>query len=118
MTVSMLVPLDTTLFGWPEVPPTSPLQELGLLVGIPLVVILIVFAVSKGNKVMQESRRGPGPHEDDPVWMGGRARSIMGGADDELPAIAEGERRELEASPRTAGPATAEADAGGASARW
>lgn len=115
MTVSMLVPLDVTLFGWPEVPPTSPLQELGLLVGIPLVVILIVFAVSKGNKVMHESRRGPGPHEDDPIWMGGRARSIMGGAEDEVPALTEGQRRELEASPASA---TAEADAGGASARW
>ncbi len=115
MTVSMLVPLDVTLFGQPEVPPTSALQELGLLVGIPLVVILIVFAVSKGNAVMHASRRGPGPHEDDPVWMGGRARSIMGGAEGEAPAITEGQRRQLEAAPASA---TSEADAGGASARW
>ena len=116
-----LVPLDITLFGWPEVPPTSPLQELGLLVGVPLVVIVIVFAVSQGNKVMRDAKRGPGPHADDPVWMGGRARSIMGGAEDELPAITEGERRALEgASPRSATPGTVtpESDAGGASARW
>ena len=108
------MPLDVTLFGWPEVPPTSPLQELGLLVGIPLVVILIVFAVSKGNKVMHESRRGPGPHEDDPIWMGGRARSIMGGAEDEL-TDEELQRRQLTAAPTTP---TLESDAGGASARW
>ena len=115
MTVSMLVPLDITLFGWPEVKPTSPLEELGLLVGIPLVVILIVFAVAKGHAVLRESKRGPGPHADDPVWMGGRSRSIMGGAEDELPELTEGRRRELEAAPAAA---TSEADAGGASARW
>lgn len=115
MTVSMLVPLDITLFGWPEVEPTSPLEELGLLVGIPLVVIVIAFAVAKGWSVMHASKRGPGPHADDPVWMGGRARSIMGGAEDEAPALTEARRRELEASPASA---TAEADAGGASARW
>ena len=115
MTVSMLVPLDITLFGWPEVPTTSPLAELGLLIGIPLVFIVIVFAIAKGNAVMKESKRGPGPHADDPVWMGGRARSIMGGAEDELPALPESERRALEGSPASA---TAEADAGGAGARW
>ncbi|SEQ04777.1 hypothetical protein [Microlunatus flavus] len=122
MTAS-LVPLDITLFGWPEVPTTSPLAELGLLIGIPLVVILVVIAVSQGNKMMHESRRGPGPHADDPVWMGGRARSIMGGADDELPAITEGERRALEGSSASGSSsattsATSESDAGGASARW
>lgn len=115
MTVSMLVPLDQTLFGWPEVPPTSPLVELGLLIGIPLVVIVLVFAVAKGNAVLKANKQGPGPHPDDPVWMGGRARSIMGGADDELPQIASTERRELEGSSAAA---TRESDAGGASARW
>lgn len=114
MTVSMLVPLDQTLFGWPEVPPTSPLVELGLLVGIPLVVIVLVFAVAKGNAVLKANKRGPGPHADDPVWMGGRSRSIMGGAEDEVPELAAGGRRELEGSSA----ATRESDAGGASARW
>jgi hypothetical protein len=114
-TVRMLVPLDQVLFGWPEVAPTTPLQELGLLVGVPLVVVVLVFAVAKGHAVLVTSKRGPGPHPDDPVWEGGRARSIMGGADDELPAVESGARRELEGS---ASPATAETDAGGASARW
>ncbi len=116
MTAISVVPLDITLFGWPEVDPTSPLEELGLLVGLPLVVILLVFAVAKADAVRKASKHGPGPRASDPVWMGGRARSIMGGAEDELPEVSQGQpRRELEGS---AASATAEEDAGGAGARW
>lgn len=115
MTVSMLVPLDVTLFGWPTVPETSPLQELGLLVGIPLVVIVVVFAIAKGNQVMRAAKHGPGPQPSDPVWMGGRATSVMGGAEIELADVADEQRRQIEAFPSPAG---ADAAAGGASARW
>lgn len=103
-----------TLFGWPEAPTVSPLEMLGLLGGIPLVVILLIFAVAKADAVMKVSKHGRGPQPSDPIWEGGRARSIMGGAEDEL-TPAELERRALTAPPATP---TAEADAGGASARW
>ena len=41
---SMLVPLDT-LAGWPAAPDPTPLQSLGLLVGIPAVAFLIMFGL-------------------------------------------------------------------------
>ena len=110
----MLVPLYVP-FGWPKPPPVTPLEALGLLVGVPLVVIIIAFAVAKGHAVMQTSKVGPGPHPGDPVWAGGRAKSIMGGAEDLLPEVGAEERRQIASTPTTA---TAEAGTGGASARW
>jgi hypothetical protein len=104
-----------TLFGWPEAPTVTPLEMLGLLGGIPLVVIAVIFAISKANAVLRAHRLGPGPLPGDPVWEGGRALSIMGGAEDQLPDDVEVRRRELTAPPSTP---TLEADAGGASARW
>jgi hypothetical protein len=107
-----------TLFGWPEVPSVTPLEMLGLLGGIPIVVIALIFAIAKADAVIKTSKHGPGPHPGDPYWMGGRSRSIMGGAEDllpELPSAAETQRRQLATAPATP---TAEADAGGASARW
>ncbi len=118
----MLVPLQT-LFGWPEAPAVTPLEALGLLGGIPLVVIVLVFAVAKGHAALDSSRHGSGPRDSDPVWMGGRATSVMGGADVRLGLAPDQERPQLEGSsqgradrfPSTAAP---EADTGGASARW
>ena len=109
------MPMDT-LFGWPQAPAVSALELLGLLAGVPLVVIIIVFAVAKAHAVIETNRLGPGPRPGDPIWMGGRARSIMGGAEDQLSVDeAATRRRQLEASPSTP---TSEAAAGGASARW
>lgn len=104
-----------TLFGWPQVPTVTPLEMLGLLGGIPLVVIVLIFAVAKAHAVLVASKRGPGPQPEDPVWMGGRALSIMGGAEDQLADDVATQRRQLTAPPQTP---TADADAGGASARW
>jgi hypothetical protein len=104
-----------TLFGWPQVPTVTPLEMLGLLGGVPLVVVVLVFAVAKANAVMRTSRLGSGPQPSDPVWMGGRALSIMGGAEDLAPDEADAQRRQLTAPPLTPG---VDADAGGASARW
>jgi hypothetical protein len=104
-----------TLFGWPQVPTVTPLEMLGLLAGVPLVVIVVVFAIAKADAVIKTSKRGPGPQPGDPVWLGGRALSIMGGAEDQLPDDVEARRRQLAAAPSTP---TSEADAGGASARW
>jgi hypothetical protein len=40
----MLVPLET-FSGWPQVANPSPLQSLGLLIGIPLLIAVIVIAL-------------------------------------------------------------------------
>ena len=109
------MPMDS-LFGWPQAPEVSPLHLLGLLAGIPLVVILLAVAVAKADAVIKTNKLGPGPRPSDPIWQGGRARSIMGGAEDQLTVEeAATRRRQLEAVPSTP---TSEAAAGGASARW
>ena len=65
----MLVPLDT-LEGWPVAPDPSWLQILGLLVGLPLLVMVLVIGIAK---VLNAVRKGDA-HEEvtEPVWVGGR----------------------------------------------
>ncbi len=98
MTVSMLVPLQT-LFGWPAAPNPSPLAELGLLIGLPVAVIVIAFAVAKIGNAAKDRRTGGGILPSDPIWMGGQAKSVMGGPDNELTQIADVQREQLEAAP-------------------
>jgi hypothetical protein len=67
---SMLVPLDT-LAGWPTVEPPTALQSLGLLIGIPLLVMLLTFAVAKiGNNLKAGRDEAPPPAES--LWVNGR----------------------------------------------
>ena len=97
----MLLPLDT-LAGWPAAKPPTVLQSLGLLVGAPLLVAIIVFAIAKIGTTVQ-ANRGDAPHVADSVWVGGRE---AGG--------------EIEAAPELHG-VGAEDDEntpGGAGARW
>lgn len=94
----MLVPLQT-LFGWPAAPDPSALAELGLLIGLPVAVIIIAFAVAKIGNAAKDRRTGGGVQATDPIWMGGRAKSIMGGPENELTGVAEAEREQLEAAP-------------------
>ena len=108
------MPLDTYNFpGWPEASDPNPLAELGLLIGLPLLVIAIAFAVAKIGNAAKASRTGGGVQPSDPIWMGGRARSIMGGAEDERPAVTAGE-----GSPQAGSHAGEESGTGGAGARW
>ena len=65
----MLVPLET-LSGWPQVPNPSILQVLGLLVGIPLLVFLVVIAISKIGTAAHAGR-GDSVESSDPLWVGG-----------------------------------------------
>jgi hypothetical protein len=67
--LSMLVPLET-LSGWPQVPEPSILQVLGLLVGIPLLVFIVVIAISKIGTAAH-ARRGDPIQASDPLWVGG-----------------------------------------------
>ena len=97
----MLVPLDT-LAGWPAAQEPSVLQTLTLLVGIPAVVIVIVFAIAKIGTSVQASRGDSAPVADS-VWVGGRQ---AGG--------------EIEAAPEMHGVGAEDDDKtpGGAGARW
>ena len=100
----MLVPLDT-LAGWPTAEAPTALQSLGLLIGIPLLVILIAFAVAKiGNTA--KAGRGEAPPPAESLWVNGR----QGGG-------------EIEAAPELHGVGADdkpgdEQQVGGAGARW
>jgi hypothetical protein len=90
----MLVPLET-LSGWPQVTNPTPLQVLLLLVGFPLLVFIIVVAISKIATSIHASR-GDDIHANDPLWVG-----------DQEPA-------ELEAAGANPGPETGEQTPAGA----
>jgi hypothetical protein len=94
--LSMLVPLDT-LAGWPPAPDPSWLQTLGLLFGLPLLVMVVVIALAK---VFNAAGKGDA-HEEvtEPVWVGGRPEQKT-----EAPAAIEG--------------GEAPSESGGAGARW
>jgi hypothetical protein len=99
--LSMVVPLDT-LAGWPPAPVPTVLQTLGLLVGIPLLVAIVVFGIAKIGTTVQAGR-GEAPPVADSVWVGGRQ---AGG--------------EIEAAPELHGLGAEddETTPGGAGARW
>lgn len=98
--LSMLVPLDT-LSGWPAAQEPTILQTLGLLVGFPALISLIVVGIAKIGTTVQASR-GDAPPAADSVWVGGR----QGGG-------------EIEAAPELHGVGADDEQApGGAGARW
>jgi hypothetical protein len=102
----MLVPQET-LSGWPAVVDPSILQTLGLLVGLPVLVIVVVFAIAKAGNVAKAGRQTD-RQVTDPVWVGGRKHGELESSGD-VPA--------LESS--TAGTAAGSAEeTGGAGARW
>ncbi len=70
----MLVPLET-LSGWPQVENPSALQVLGLLVGLPLLVFIIVIAI---NKIVTtaHARRGDTAQATDPLWVGAQSAEL------------------------------------------
>ena len=63
------MPLET-LSGWPQVPNPSILQVLGLLIGIPLLVFIVVVAISKIGTAAHAGR-GDSVEASDPLWVGG-----------------------------------------------
>src|SRR5215204_2822602 len=65
----MLVPLET-LSGWPQVTNPTPLQVLLLLVGFPLLVFIVVVAISKIATSIHAAR-GDDINVSDPLWVGG-----------------------------------------------
>jgi hypothetical protein len=86
-----------TLEGWPPAEDPSWLQVLGLLIGLPLLVIVLVIAIAK---ILNVVRKGDA-HEEvtEPVWVGGRPEQKS----DSPAAIEAGQ---------------APSESGGAGARW
>jgi hypothetical protein len=124
----MLVPLET-LSGWPAAPDPSTLQVLGLLVGFPLLVFIIVIAISK-IATAAHAGRGDVIQASDPLWVGGEqqtgvleAPSANPGAEaSEAGSPADAEQafaRDAEQAPAgdSEGDETGE-HVGGAGARW
>jgi hypothetical protein len=96
----MVVPLET-LPGWPNVQDPSVLHVLGLLVGAPLVVILVVAAITRIHHAVKGNVGTPAVMNQ-PVWVNGRRIESASGRR----AITERLERE------------SEDDKGGAGARW
>ena len=71
----MVVPLDT-LAGWPAAPDPTVLQSLGLLVGLPALVSVIVFAIAMIGNAAQ-AKRTPAAEVGDPLWVGGRSQRAL-----------------------------------------
>lgn len=96
----MLMPLET-LPGWPAAPDPSVLQILGLLLGVPLVLAVVISAGSYLATTREHNRFGP-PVNPTTTFAGAPG---VEGASEEVPAG-------IEARPG------ADAGTGGTSARW
>ena len=108
----MVVPLDT-LAGWPEATSPTALQVLGLLVGLPAIVFVIVFGWAKIANLIRAGR-GEDVTGTDPVWLGGPNQPAAADMRPQTAAI-EADQGEGAGSHAVDGGG---ADAGGASARW
>jgi hypothetical protein len=116
----MLVPLET-LSGWPQVENPSALQVLGLLVGIPLLIAIIVIAI------IEIGARARAGREDviqasDPLWVGAHQPAQLEASVN--PGLDIGEEATAgDAEQAPAGEGDVEGDetgehVGGAGARW
>jgi hypothetical protein len=115
----MLVPLET-LSGWPQAPDPSVLQVLGLLVGLPLLVFIIVVAI---NKIVTtaHARRGDVVVASDPLWVGAQSAELEANVNPGLETSEEAPAGDAEQA--SVGEDHVEGDdagehVGGAGARW
>lgn len=95
----MLVPLET-LPGWPAAPNPSPLHWLGLLIAIPVILGVVIALASYLASTREAKRFGP-PINPARAYAGSAALAGSGAGS-----------TAIEAKPG------ADADTGGASARW
>lgn len=82
--------------GWPDGPSIGVLEVLGVLVGIPLLLALVITGLVYAPSLVRGERIAPGAPAVENQWLGG-------------PRKKPGE---------LAGPDSEESDAGGASGRW
>jgi hypothetical protein len=117
--LSMLVPLET-FSGWPQVENPSALQVLGLLVGFPLLVFLIVIAINK-IATTAHARRGDVDQATDPLWVGAQSVELEANVNPGLETSEEAPAGDAERA--SVGEGDVEGDdtdehVGGAGARW
>lgn len=110
---SMLVPLET-LSGWPAAPNPNPLLVLGLLFGLPLVVIIVISVLIKARS-LSAAGRGSSATYTDPTWLGAKqgVQEILG--DDNAAGQAALQGGPVDDADNGA---TLTDQRGGASARW
>jgi hypothetical protein len=112
----MLVPLET-FSGWPQVANPSLLQSLGLLIGIPLLIAVIVIALIE-LRARARARRGDDPQASDPLWVGAReSAEVEPVSDDGTITSDQATREAISAQENVEGGDTGE-HVGGAGARW
>lgn len=68
----MLVPLQGTLPGWPVAEPPSALEALGLLIGLPLGILLVIGLLGKAGQLIRAGRGETTEEPGDPIWLGAR----------------------------------------------
>lgn len=110
----MLVPLET-LPGWPNVEDPSFLHVLGLLVGAPLLVILVVAVITRVHHAVKGNVGTPSVMNQ-PIWVNGRrieSASQAPKSDTAQESMEGGHQAITERLDREA-----EEDRGGAGARW
>lgn len=109
--VSMLVPLQGTLPGWPVAEEPTRLQELGLLIGVPALISVIIAVLAKSKQLIRAAQGGEEQEMDAPIWLGaapdGRSELTAAGT---ISVPGQG-RRAIAASEE-------EQQVGGTSARW
>lgn len=110
----MLVPLQGTLPGWPTVQTPSAVQVLGLLIGVPAVIFIIISLIAKSKELIRAGRGEDRPAVGEPLWLGAAPADRSAITSGEEPASVEG-RRAVTSSATTSEPAT---KLGGASVRW
>jgi hypothetical protein len=106
----MLVPLET-LPGWPDVRSPSFLEVLGLLVGAPLLVILLVAVIARVHHAVKGNMGTPAV-ANQPIWVNGRRIEASAQSDESRDSIEAGRRAVTERAERE------DESTGGAGARW
>lgn len=106
----MLVPLQGTLPGWPAAPEPTAVQVLGLLIGVPAVIFIIISLIGKGPELIRAGRGEDTSAVGEPLWIGAAPvdRAAVTTGAEAVPV----EGRRAVASTESA------TSRGGASARW
>lgn len=114
----MLMPLET-LPGWPKAQDPTALEVLGLLVGAPLVVIILVAVLARMHHAVKGNAGVPGV-ANQPIWVNGRqVEASTHDNDASHPDIDSGYEAVSARSSQTDQEARGDDDErGGAGARW
>ncbi len=118
----MLVPFETLGGTWPPVADPPILTSLGLLVGLPALVFLIIFGIGQLGSLARTGR-GQEPERNTSTWVGAQPGQVEGAPRRALDAPGSGSAGSHASGPGTSGSGTAqpgsgEHGTGGAGARW